>query len=429
MNKKIQNLLLIIASLLVAELCLYTLGKVYLKQSLANRKIHLKSNKIRILTIGESTTALGGIHSYPRLLEKELNKDGNNFKVINVAVPGYYLNEMVSELPKKLRVYKPHLIITMAGINDLLLGTPYEEPSFFSIYKPKIYKLIEYIYINFFKSDTLKEKYTDQSNLAVKEDTLLEKELKKLENELIFSNNKQELIESYLELLKKDKLYTISPVKFYKYSINLALKICPADSILCERMMRAFDEWNLSILNSKPKYFKQKFYIEDILNIYLVSMFKDITFLKSLKSFFDKSNLNSREFIIYKINNFFCKRDSNCKNKDKNKNKNYISYLYSNNRFIVKKLREIINIAKASQSELIITGYATLNIDDLKTNIDSSYPIYNSLGKPFQEALKNNKYEDLFTDKFALEFGHATKKGNEIIAITLAKLIQEKLKH
>lgn len=424
MNKKIQNLLLVIGSLLIAELCLYTFGKIYLKQSLANRKIYLKSNKIRILTIGESTTALGGNHSYPRLLEKELNKDGNNFKVINVAVPGYYLNEMVSELPKKLRVYKPHLIITMAGINDLLLGTPYEEPSFFSIYKPKVYKLIEYIYINFFKSDTLKEKYKDQSKFAFKEDTLLKKELKKLENELIFSINKQELIKSYLEFLKKDKLYTISPVKFYKYSINLALKICPADNSLCEKMMKAFDKWNLTILKTKPKYFKQKFYIEDILNIYGVSEFKDTTFLNSLKSFFDKSILNSREFIIFKINNFYCKRDSSCNDQDKN----YISYLYSNNRFIVKKLREIINIAKVSQSELIISGYATLNIDDLKTNIDSSYPIYNSLEKPFQEALMNNKYEDLFTDNFAIEFGHATKKGNKIIASKLSKLIKEKLK-
>ena len=77
---------------------------------------------------------------------------------------------------------------------------------------------------------------------------------------------------------------------------------------------------------------------------------------------------------------------------------------------------------------MIISGYATLNIDNLKTNIDSSYPIYNSLEIPFKHALKDNKYEDLFTDQFALEFGHATKKGNKIIASELSKLIKEKLK-
>lgn len=43
--------------------------------------------------------------------------------------------------------------------------------------------------------------------------------------------------------------------------------------------------------------------IEDIINIYGISEFKNLTFLNDLKSFFEKSNLNSRDFIIFKINN------------------------------------------------------------------------------------------------------------------------------
>jgi len=41
----------------------------------------------------------------------------------------------------------------------------------------------------------------------------------------------------------------------------------------------------------------------------------------------------------------------------------------------------------------------------------------------FRKALENNKYEDIFIDRFGGEFGHATDKGNNILATNIFETI------
>jgi hypothetical protein len=45
----------------------------------------------------------------------------------------------------------------------------------------------------------------------------------------------------------------------------------------------------------------------------------------------------------------------------------------------------------------------------------------------FQEALHLHSYSDLFTDKFAGDFGHATILGNSLIAVAAQKALSELL--
>jgi hypothetical protein len=109
MTKKFQNVLLVFISLILAELCLYGFGKFILHQNLANRKIKLKSNQIRILTLGESTTALGGKDSYPRQLERILNISNKKYKVYNGAIPGQYLDQMMRKFKKIISENLSHI--------------------------------------------------------------------------------------------------------------------------------------------------------------------------------------------------------------------------------------------------------------------------------------------------------------------------------
>jgi len=81
----------------------------------------------RILCLGDSTTANGGVDSYPSQLEHILNQRdiGIKFSVINRGVPGMYSGGIVAELENNLNKYNPDIVITLMGINDLGNVVPY----------------------------------------------------------------------------------------------------------------------------------------------------------------------------------------------------------------------------------------------------------------------------------------------------------------
>jgi len=74
----------------------------------------------RVLCLGESTTALGGKHSYPRQLEAILNEKSPEvkFAVVNRGLPGVDTDHILAELRQNLDAYRPHVVVTMMGIND-----------------------------------------------------------------------------------------------------------------------------------------------------------------------------------------------------------------------------------------------------------------------------------------------------------------------
>ncbi len=79
-----------------------------------------QDTSIRILCIGESTTAMGGENSYPRQLERILKHYDKNHEyiVINKGIPGKQSTHILRELEIYLDTYAPDLVISMLGIND-----------------------------------------------------------------------------------------------------------------------------------------------------------------------------------------------------------------------------------------------------------------------------------------------------------------------
>jgi lysophospholipase L1-like esterase len=78
--------------------------------------------KLRILAIGESTTAdyfAGGkTVAWPRQLEELLKKHGVSARVYNEGLGGTQSAFILSHLPDYLQIYRPHIVISMMGIND-----------------------------------------------------------------------------------------------------------------------------------------------------------------------------------------------------------------------------------------------------------------------------------------------------------------------
>lgn len=90
-----------------------------------------QEDSFRILCLGESTTQDSSGHTWPEQLEPMLNEEstGRVFKVINGGVSGTNTALIVSRLEGNLETYRPHLVITMMGQNDETLEARYEKTS------------------------------------------------------------------------------------------------------------------------------------------------------------------------------------------------------------------------------------------------------------------------------------------------------------
>jgi tetratricopeptide (TPR) repeat protein len=89
-------------------------------QEYRNRESICRQGDIRIICIGESTTA-GTIHdSYPAQLEKILNDRGLDLKVsvINKGVSAISTHYLLRHIEENIARYNPSIVIAMMGIND-----------------------------------------------------------------------------------------------------------------------------------------------------------------------------------------------------------------------------------------------------------------------------------------------------------------------
>ena len=121
----LQKTLLVVFScfvtLLILEIVLRTGGFcMAILQEYHNRRKIAEKDTIRVMCIGESTTALGGENSYPSQLEKILNQDGTDkkFRVINKGVPMTNTAVIARKIDGWLKAYQPDAVVAMMGIND-----------------------------------------------------------------------------------------------------------------------------------------------------------------------------------------------------------------------------------------------------------------------------------------------------------------------
>lgn len=89
-------------------------------QERRNRISIKESGQYRILCLGDSSTAVGGNDSYPALLQDILNQSGTGikFSVINQGQLGANTGIILDRLETNLNRYKPDMVITMMGQGD-----------------------------------------------------------------------------------------------------------------------------------------------------------------------------------------------------------------------------------------------------------------------------------------------------------------------
>ncbi len=78
----------------------------------------LASGRLRVLCLGESTTATGYPAVLQATLDRRLGKD--SVVVINAGWRGMKAEQILGRLPRLVRKYQPDIAVTMIGINDEL---------------------------------------------------------------------------------------------------------------------------------------------------------------------------------------------------------------------------------------------------------------------------------------------------------------------
>ncbi len=130
------------------EIGMRVLGLGALAEQGRNNKIFPKdAQRLRIVTIGESTTAddffsVPTLTSWPRQLELKLRQSGVDVRVYNLGRPAITSNGIIENLPAQLDLYRPDIAISMMVANDpsSLIGPDWSWWSSF-----RVVKLVRYL--------------------------------------------------------------------------------------------------------------------------------------------------------------------------------------------------------------------------------------------------------------------------------------------
>jgi len=142
----------LVVTIIALEIALRIGGALFLfLQERRNMTSLRRYGEYRIMCLGESTTALGGRDSYPSQLEEILNQRGKStrFSVINNGIPGSGTKDLMLQLQDNIKKYRPHMVITMMGINDgFAKHMPGQPVSNSLLSYSRAYKLLQYIYLH-----------------------------------------------------------------------------------------------------------------------------------------------------------------------------------------------------------------------------------------------------------------------------------------
>jgi hypothetical protein len=126
-QKFVLFLLGLFLTLVILEIVLRLGGAIFNARLEAGNRFTADKGEIRILCLGDSTTALGFEDSHPSQLEQVLRAryPQKSIKVINRGMVNRSSWDMLERLESDLKKYKPQIVIGMIGVSDTK-----ETPSF-----------------------------------------------------------------------------------------------------------------------------------------------------------------------------------------------------------------------------------------------------------------------------------------------------------
>lgn len=430
-----------------------------------------------VLTLGESTTAGDELDTWPSQLEQLLREKypTRSIRVVNKAIPGTNTSVLVGNLEKQIQSYHPSMLVSMMGIND-----NYQVDFKHSVFIPdshndwflsmKVMRILgQYIRVTSRDFYNLHINRDAKAMKAMGDSFRIQGEYERSEHYLkrsISLNPKDANTDVLLALLYRDMLRNneaelalldakrVAPLadgvyvelgNFYRDNGNLnkaddmyktALFLNP-DSWLANGEYGTYLYWYKEENDLAATYYEK--------SIRLNPSFEAIYL--ELADIYRKQNQPDRAILLYQrvlamnANNVIAKREltrtmhpglpgevagASTQNPDTIIDTG-LHPMTENN------YRRMVNIAKKYSLPVIAVSYPLRSAKPLRelfsNNIDTtgvSVTVADNEAT-FREALRHKKYDDLFTDHFAGNFGHATRLGNSLIAQQVAGIIESSI--
>lgn len=333
-----------------------------------------KSGSFKIMCLGESTTAWGGVVSYPSFLQKKLDASYGTgfFQVINKGVPGANTQKILELLPGFLDEESPELVVMMNGVNNFW-GTIDSESSVWersleglSRYS-RIAKLIRTIMVNIEfgnKSDEEMSRTADCGGNNTQIENFLN------EYEAIYKKGNAKKSAMFLE----EKIKMLTP----RGSCSLA---APLQMKLINLQAKELNDKELALKTT-----------ESILTNYLIPYRRSefLNIRSELRLALNKSS--DDKFIITPAN-------------------------YWENSTYKVHIQKIVGEMQARKIPVIMMQYPRLPIGPIRTILLNHNDVSFLENKNnFEDALKTKTFKDLFEDQFGLVFGHFTPFGADLVA-------------
>ncbi len=388
-------------TLLFAELSMRTIGWTLLTlQNRRNKVAVREKGVVTILCLGESTTARGGADSWPAQLDEILNarKLGLRFNVVNKAIEGVRTDGLLAQLDSNLDKYQPEIVVAMMGVNDGPQTLKYDRSLRSDItlfmHEIRLYKLLKYFVAGFVKPAAAGEIDPKARYYQMLSDGRKVVSEGRLDDAVVIFEEATKLLPgeaaAYVELgqIYRDRRdYSRAEALFEE-----ALQVAPKNYGAFEGLGMSYRERG------------------DLDKVFELSQ-------RLLKS--GMENDRFLDFIAMAYRERGMRDDAE---KFFKKAEQYRSAHYSPaTRHNYGKIAEIL---QARNIKLVAMQYPLWDVGSLVHLLAPRKGVdFVSNVKNFQEALARESFAELFTDNFAGAFGHATRKGNRLIAENVADTV------
>lgn len=373
----------------------------------------IKDSSFTILAVGESTTA--GAEAWPALLQTKLQEQGLKVQVVNESQPGTNTTLMVTRLATWYEQYHPKILITMMGINDLGTGLtnkygPLAQESFWK--NLRVVKLAAFLVV--WVKQTLG--FSSQS-LRPHTDVEIPEEAIEMVKQRRFNDLHSRYgrwISSESGLNEDEKIGFVSGLMNRSDGMNFLLHAPEYEGfyffsrpVLPFVHRYAFSRDFLTLAVGAKKIDDCQFFLQAVLRDRI--QIPDMS-LMTLKNCLGEKNQDLQvllEQYNLKVNEW--------QEISKVLKKNYLTFF---------------DFAKDKGICWVVMQYPLRDVETLQSffqpeQLQVPWLKFVSNKKNYQEALKKMKFEDIFADRFAVDFGHPTLQGHQLIAENLVPTLQE----
>ena len=447
-KKTVTIAIIAIISFVLLEITLEVAGwTITSYQSWKNPSVNLQdSDEYRIVTLGESTTALfwsgGRDNAWPNQLENKLNSAnlGRHFKVFNLARGGISTPFLIESFEQRIEDLHPQLVISMMGVNDSVQFEYSHTVGWRSLRIVKVWKWLQQS-----RASTNPTKDPDLIGQIYRDvDDLMSEPLLEASPEQIHKT--YEAVRKYAATKKQDGFYALEHAAWGFFvpaqraqiehhvnshianrlgtlSYNLAkdaLRIQPNNatiavcltyaSALAHREPEALDLIHKSMdLGLKPS----------------PTLFTVLGVLKANDDPQMKEAMSESGFYINEKKPYFQVTMENYRRLFDLSRKHHFHYMAM--QYPTAKISALINVF-STQPKFTETFGDSLNSNFPNAKLESKYEdILFVSNENFVQAVAQSSYDDYFTDRFSAvlggHFGHTTPKGHALIAENLSQAI------